>query len=153
SAHEKVLAASDRDGFEFNPGRDQVGTSDVRNGNMSAEIETEPGEQNEMDIEPVRDQFYKEVNFNDAMELRITKKLNLRPAPVPSTGGAAAPPAASTDQLWAALECAELDQSRARRGRIVAFARSEPAYASFGVLRTKVLKSLRLNNWTTVAIT
>jgi Mrp family chromosome partitioning ATPase len=119
---------------------------------MGTQIETKPVEQTEMGIESVRDQFYNAVNFNHAMEPRIAKKLNLQPAPMPSTGGAG-PSTASADQLWGALGRAELDQSRARRSRIVAFARSEPAYASFGVLRTKVLKSLRLNNWTTVAIT
>jgi Mrp family chromosome partitioning ATPase len=35
----------------------------------------------------------------------------------------------------------------------VTFARSDPAHASFDVLRTKVMRSLGLNSWRTVAIT
>lgn len=77
-------------------------------------------------------------------------KLKLQPITLPATQGAAQP---SLDKHWAGLERAKLSQNRARRGRIVTFARSEPEHASFDVLRTKVLRSLRLNNWTTVAIT
>src|SRR6185369_15966260 len=77
-------------------------------------------------------------------------KLKLQPALL-ATGGAGHPSA--TDALWASLERVEFNRRRARRDRIVTFGRSDPAHASFDILRTKVLRSLRLNNWTTVAIT
>jgi protein-tyrosine kinase len=86
------------------------------------------------------------------MEAGIAK-LKLQPALIPATGGATQSSATPVDELWAALRRAELDRRRARRGRIVTFARSSPEHASFDVLRTKLLRSLRLNNWTTVAIT
>jgi protein-tyrosine kinase len=65
----------------------------------------------------------------------------------------AQPSAVSGDGQWAALERAEIRPRVARKGRLVTFARSDPAHASFDVLRTKLLKTLRLNGWTTVAIT
>jgi protein-tyrosine kinase len=87
------------------------------------------------------------------MEPGLVKKLKLQPPRSPAVDEVPGPSAASADQLWAAIERAEVDPRRARRNRIVTFARNEPEHASFDVLRTKLLRSLKLNNWTAVAIT
>jgi Mrp family chromosome partitioning ATPase len=54
---------------------------------------------------------------------------------------------------WSRLTAVDLNARRARRERIVAITRSDPAHASFDILRTRVLRALRQNGWTTVAIT
>jgi protein-tyrosine kinase len=84
------------------------------------------------------------------MELGFATRLKLQSAPFPAVDVSAQP---SVDALWASLSPAELDTRRARRGRVVTLDRSDPAHTSFDVLRTKVLRSLRFNSWTAVAIT
>ncbi len=80
-------------------------------------------------------------------------KVKLQPAPHASLEVVARQPLVSVDEHWAGLERVELDLDQARRAQLVTFAPGESAQASFDVLRTKVLRCLNLNNWTTVAIT
>ena len=80
-------------------------------------------------------------------------KVKLQPTPHASLEVVGRQSVVSVDEHWAGLERVELDLDRARSARLVTFAPGEPAQASFDVLRTKVLRCLDLNNWTTVAIT
>ena len=82
-----------------------------------------------------------------------TKVKLLQPAPHASLEVVGRQSVVLVDEHWAGLERVELDLDRARQARLVTFAPEEPAQASFDVLRTKVLRCLNLNNWTTVAIT
>lgn len=109
-----------------------------------------PVEQSE--DQAARGQIQHPTEVNHTMEPRLAK-LKLQPAAITVTGGTVEPSPTLSDGLWANLERAEIDERRARRGRIVTLTRRDPAHASFDILRTKVLRSLRFNNWTTVAIT
>ncbi|TPI50225.1 CpsD/CapB family tyrosine-protein kinase [Mesorhizobium sp. B2-9-1] len=80
-------------------------------------------------------------------------KVKLQPAAHAALEVVARQSMVSVDEHWAGLERVELDGDRAREARLVTFAPGEPAQASFDVLRTKVLRCLNVNNWTTVAIT
>ncbi|NIX75676.1 CpsD/CapB family tyrosine-protein kinase [Microvirga terricola] len=66
---------------------------------------------------------------------------------------ASASPRATGDDVWAKLAPLNLDKKRIAQRRIVTFDRSDNASVAFDILRTKVLKTLRQNNWTSVAIT
>jgi Mrp family chromosome partitioning ATPase len=83
----------------------------------------------------------------------VVQKLKLQPASVPVLDTVAQPPHDPTAATWAALGRIELKLRRAGWSRIVSVTRSHPAHASFDVLRTKILKLLRQNDWTTLAIT
>ncbi|RVD59177.1 chromosome partitioning protein [Mesorhizobium sp. M2D.F.Ca.ET.185.01.1.1] len=80
-------------------------------------------------------------------------KVKLQPAAHASLEVVAQQSIVSVEDQWAGLELVELDGDRAREARLVTFAPEEPAQASFDVLRTKVVRCLNVNNWTTVAIT
>lgn len=54
---------------------------------------------------------------------------------------------------WASLEELDPAPSTTFRSRIVTIDRSDPAHAPFDMMRTRVLQSLRQNNWTSIAIT
>ena len=86
------------------------------------------------------------------MEARIIANMKCRPeTTTPAIADQYTPSPA--DDLWAKLEEVQVDRPRSRRSRILTWSRSDPAHISFDVLRTKVLRSLRQNKWTTVAIT
>jgi protein-tyrosine kinase len=54
---------------------------------------------------------------------------------------------------WKTLPVAEFDQKHLTENRIVTFARSHKAHFTFDILRTKILRRLRENNWTSIAVT
>ncbi|WP_341486486.1 CpsD/CapB family tyrosine-protein kinase [Pararhizobium sp. A13] len=54
---------------------------------------------------------------------------------------------------WENLSTLDLDPERILQNRIVTIDRSDAAHAPFDMMRTRVLQSLRQNNWTSVAIT
>jgi protein-tyrosine kinase len=54
---------------------------------------------------------------------------------------------------WDQLPVASLDLRLLAKNRVVTASRSDPAYTTFDMLRTKVLKELQRNKWTSVAIT
>ncbi|MBF9233920.1 CpsD/CapB family tyrosine-protein kinase [Microvirga alba] len=62
-------------------------------------------------------------------------------------------PRASGDEMWTRLPQVNLDKKRVAQKRIVTLDRSDNANFTFDILRTKILKTLRQNNWTSVAIT
>jgi Mrp family chromosome partitioning ATPase len=54
---------------------------------------------------------------------------------------------------WADLAPLKFDPDTILRNRIVTANRSDPAHVAFDMMRTKLLQSMRQNNWTSVAIT
>lgn len=62
-------------------------------------------------------------------------------------------PREAKQMTWAELPRLKIDPSSMERNRIVTANRSDEAHVAFDMMRTKLLQSLRQNNWTTVAIT
>jgi Mrp family chromosome partitioning ATPase len=54
---------------------------------------------------------------------------------------------------WDGLPVLTISPKRAEQNRIVTFNRSDPAHGAFDVLRTRLLRCLQQNGWTSVAIT
>lgn len=68
----------------------------------------------------------------------------------------AAEPAPATDaqsDLWASVGPLAIDQTAMDRGRVVSFAGQHPARVSFDILRTRVSKLLKENDWSRIAVT
>jgi Mrp family chromosome partitioning ATPase len=59
----------------------------------------------------------------------------------------------AVEDPWAAMTALVSDPKRMARNRIVTVDRSDPAHVGFDMLRTRTVKSLRQNNWTSLAIT
>jgi Mrp family chromosome partitioning ATPase len=57
------------------------------------------------------------------------------------------------DTSWDSLKVFKPDQKHVAQKRIVTLDRYDQTNFTFDILRTKILKTLRQNNWTTVAIT
>lgn len=60
---------------------------------------------------------------------------------------------AGQEDAWDALRLIDIDPSIAANSRILGFERRDPASSAFDVVRTKLLQTLRENNWRSVAIT
>jgi Mrp family chromosome partitioning ATPase len=58
-----------------------------------------------------------------------------------------------SDSAWSRLHEAQFDRARAARERIVTVDRTDNAHIAFDMLRTKILKIMRENGWTSIAIT
>jgi protein-tyrosine kinase len=69
------------------------------------------------------------------------------PGREPITGSRAAGP------IWAGLAAFEPDPAVMRASRIVTYDRSDPTHATFDMMRTKALRMMRENRWTTLGIT
>ena len=54
---------------------------------------------------------------------------------------------------WSAMTGLTADPKRLERERVVTFARRHPAAQAFDIMRTKLLKDARQNNWRTLGIT
>lgn len=63
------------------------------------------------------------------------------------------PDPATPDGLWASVSPLSIDQAAMDRGRVVAFAGEHPARVSFDILRTRVSKLLKENDWSRIAVT
>ena len=75
-----------------------------------------------------------------------------------ATLGDAAPgetPAAASeiDALWSSVSPLEIDERAMNRSRVVSFAGQHPARISFDILRTRLTKMLRENDWSRLAVT
>ncbi|HEV7718492.1 MAG TPA: CpsD/CapB family tyrosine-protein kinase [Arsenicitalea sp.] len=57
------------------------------------------------------------------------------------------------DDPWLAMPVLNADHRRLARSRIITLERSDPAHVAFDMLRTKISKTMRQNNWTTLAVT
>jgi protein-tyrosine kinase len=62
-------------------------------------------------------------------------------------------PRVEPETTWASLPSLGANPTILAKNRIVALTRSDPACAPFDMLRTKLLQAMRLNGWTTVAVT
>jgi Mrp family chromosome partitioning ATPase len=71
------------------------------------------------------------------------------PRPSPRAAAAATPGPA----VWAELAAFTPDPARMEASRVVTFADADPAHAAFDMLRTRLLRTLRANGWTSVGIT
>ncbi|MBB5224413.1 Mrp family chromosome partitioning ATPase [Amaricoccus macauensis] len=60
---------------------------------------------------------------------------------------------APTGPLWPELAAFEPDQGALRRHHIVTIADVDPAASHFDILRTKILRTMRRNNWVSLGIT
>ena len=78
-------------------------------------------------------------------------------APAPRAPGAPRPAArsapAGAGAAWAELAAFEPDPTRMEGRRIVTFADADPAHVAFDMMRTKLLRALRANGWSSVGIT
>ena len=76
-------------------------------------------------------------------------------AGTPRPGRAAAAPAAppAVGPAWAELAAFEPDPRLMARNRIVTFADADPVHSAFDMMRTKVLRAMRANGWTSLGIT
>ncbi len=63
------------------------------------------------------------------------------------------PPPAAPASIWDALPAFEPDPQAMARSRVVTFDRGDPAHMFFDMLRTKLLRMMRANGWTSVGIT
>jgi Mrp family chromosome partitioning ATPase len=63
--------------------------------------------------------------------------------------GYAAPPGPA----WGELAAFEPDAQLMARNRIVTFADADPAHVTFDMIRTKILRALRQNGWSSIGIT
>jgi Mrp family chromosome partitioning ATPase len=75
------------------------------------------------------------------------------PAPAAPPRPAVRGAPAGAGPAWAALPPFEPDPARLERGRVVTFADADPAHAVFDMMRTKLLRALKQNGWTSVGIT
>jgi len=107
----------------------------------------------------------------ERIQAAIQKAKEQRGEAMPQTGlasglasGAAPGPLAAARQsrsghagpvgpAWAELAVFEPDPQVMARNRIVTFADTDPAHATFDMIRTKILRVLRQNGWTSLGIT
>jgi protein-tyrosine kinase len=68
-------------------------------------------------------------------------------------GGSYRPVAGAVGPAWAELQPFAPDPATMARNRIVTFADTDPTHASFDMMRTKILRAMRQNGWTTLGIT
>ncbi len=68
-------------------------------------------------------------------------------------GAARVPRPAATGPAWAGLAPFEPDARAMVRNRVVTFADVDPAHATFDMMRTKILRAMRQNGWTSLGIT
>lgn len=74
--------------------------------------------------------------------------------PVTAAGPGSGPAARrAPGPAWAELAVFEPDPQHMARSRIVTFADVDPAHSTYDMMRTRLLRTLRQNGWTSVAIT
>lgn len=67
--------------------------------------------------------------------------------------GVIVPTPLATPDIWPKLASFDIDKTHLERHRIITAARHDPAHTAFDVLRTKLLRALRDNGWTRIAVT
>lgn len=67
-------------------------------------------------------------------------------------GRPAAPPVARSD-IWESIPTFPLNVKHLERNRIITAERTDPAHSAFDVLRTKLLRMLKENGWSRIAVT
>jgi len=74
-----------------------------------------------------------------------------RPAVAPRGARTGAQPAVGP--IWAELPSFEPDAELMMRNRVVTFADADPAHVAFDMMRTKILRTMRANGWTSLGVT
>jgi protein-tyrosine kinase len=77
----------------------------------------------------------------------------IAPGRRPLGPAAAAVTARTVGPAWAELPAFDPDPETMGRNRIVTFADTDPAHATFDMMRTKILRTMRQNGWTSLGIT
>lgn len=83
------------------------------------------------------------------------------PSPGPAQGPTAGPVAAARQAragsqpgpAWSQIEAFEPDSRLMARNRIVTFTDADPSHVTFDMMRTKLLRMMRQNGWTSLGIT
>lgn len=75
------------------------------------------------------------------------------PAPAAPEVNEADQPEAGAADPWALIRKFPIDARKIERNRIITATREDPVHSSFDVLRTKLLRALRDNGWSRVAVT
>lgn len=89
-----------------------------------------------------------------AKEQRADAGAGAAPArPLPNAAARPARPAPGGGAVWADLASFLPDPGRMERNRVVTFADADPSHVTFDMMRTKLLRALRQNGWTSVGIT
>jgi Mrp family chromosome partitioning ATPase len=76
----------------------------------------------------------------------------LPPGAAPRLAGRTGPGRA-VGPAWAGLEAFEPDPRLLAKNRVVTFADVEPTHVTFDMMRTKVLRAMRQNGWTSLGVT
>lgn len=90
------------------------------------------------------------MKLNQAAE-RETEQSNVLVAPPDRSPQR--PASSDSGSIWTELPLISVDRFHLAQQRIITFDRADKAHVAFDVLRTKILKTLRQNNWKSVAIT
>ncbi|MGF1553668.1 MAG: CpsD/CapB family tyrosine-protein kinase [Paracoccaceae bacterium] len=94
--------------------------------------------------------------LKDAISKARERREGVSAVPPPPGAEPAARPgggASSVDDLWQGLAVLPIDADRMRRERVVSYQKTDPAHVTFDVLRTRLLKLMRENGWSRLAIT
>ncbi|MGG7566706.1 CpsD/CapB family tyrosine-protein kinase [Rhodovulum sp. DZ06] len=92
----------------------------------------------------------------ERLKAAISKAKTTRGEGGPRVRGPAEPrftPRGDTPMMWNELPQAELDTRALTQARVVTESKENPAHIAFDILRTKLLKLLERNEWTSIAIT
>jgi protein-tyrosine kinase len=73
--------------------------------------------------------------------------------PAASRRGSYRPVAGAVGPAWGELQAFTPDPATMARNRIVTFDDADPSHSAFDMMRTKVLRTMRGNGWTTLGIT
>ncbi|MGY3438337.1 MULTISPECIES: nucleotide-binding protein [unclassified Marinovum] len=76
-----------------------------------------------------------------------------RETPQPDTPMPAPAVSKMLDNAWTRLDSFPINARKLERNRVITATREDPAHSAFDVLRTKLLRALRDNGWTRVAVT
>ncbi|MEM1314807.1 MAG: exopolysaccharide biosynthesis protein, partial [Pseudomonadota bacterium] len=73
--------------------------------------------------------------------------------PPPGAAGLSAPAVRTGGDLWSRLREVPLDEDHLINNRVVTFSKDDPAHVPFDILRTKIMRLLETNGWSTIAVT
>ena len=62
-------------------------------------------------------------------------------------------PPVDTPASWTALREFPLDEARLIESRVVTYSKDDPAHVPFDIMRTKIMRMLEQNSWTSIAVT
>lgn len=91
--------------------------------------------------------------LREAIEKARQQRASATPAAT-EAGAAPPPPApASSSAAWDAIPLLDVDPDRLVAARIISATKSDPSYAVFDVMRTRILRACRDHGWSRLAVT